>query len=516
MRLARIAVVGGGPGGLYAARLLKLADPQCQVDVYEQSRPDATFGFGVGLAAGTQRNLKAADPDSLADILDRGHRHEMSLRVGDDIASLPGGNLSAIGRSMLLTVLTDRAVEAGVTLHFGERVDPFAVEADLVIAADGVNSATRQARSTAFDVQIDTGAGLYLWCGTDFALPSAVFMPVDTEFGTFVTHAYPYAADRSTFLIETDEQTWQAAGFETSTENTPADESDDVSLRYLEGVFHEALHGHRLIGNRTRWLRFRTVRCGNWHDGNVVLLGDAAHTAHYSIGSGTKLAMEDAITLTAAVQAAPDLPSALSAYEEQRRPAVEHLQAVATRSQRWWDSFPGRTHLPVDRLLVSYMTRAGKVSLPRFAETAPVVVAAALHQYSPDAAEPGGDLVEWVLDQPLHTGDTDYPGRTAAPAGPVETVEVTEPDPWGPKADGLVHRVGDAVAEGAVSVRVTGAADRDAVLDRLDLAERLRLETAAVVSVVAPVEYRVDLAAALVAGRTDLVEWNTPSRTEES
>lgn len=511
MKLRRIAVLGAGPGGLYAARLLKRSDPDCQVDVYEQGRPDTTFGFGVGLAAGTQRNLRAADPVSLEDILHRGHGHDMSLQVDDQVARMPNDSLSAIGRTTLLTVLQEHAVESGVTLHFGDRVEASELDVDLVVAADGANSATRDSHATAFGVQVDVGAGLYLWCGTDIALPSAVFMPVTTEYGTFVTHAYPYAADRSTFLIETDEPTWRAAGFDATTDSTPSDESDHQSLAYLQDAFREPLTGHPLIGNRTRWLRFRTVHCERWHDGNVVLLGDAAHTAHYSIGSGTKLAMEDAIALVAAVQRCATLEEALTSYEADRRPAVQHLQSVAVRSQRWWDTFPHRTHLPIHQLLVAYMTRAGKVSLPRFAETAPKVVHHALLEYGQTSPEhlDVDELTRWIIAQPLKTSDTAYLRRDSEPTGPSAVVEVTEPDPWGPETDSLLERAADAVAAGATTLQITGAADRDAVLDRLDVAERLRLELDATIVVHAPNRYLTDLAAGLISGRTDMIHITT-------
>jgi anthraniloyl-CoA monooxygenase len=508
MRLRRVAVLGGGPGGLYAARLLKLADPGSQVDVYEQGLPDKTFGFGVGLAAGTQRNLRAADGPTLDEILRRGWPHDMSLRVGDQVACLPNTNVRAIGRATLLAILQRHAADAGVGLHFGTRMPADGAGADLVIAADEVGSATRSALAGRLGVRIDTGTALYLWCGTDFALGSAMFAPVTTSHGTFVTHAYPYAADRSTFLIETDEQTWRRAGFDATTDATPPDESDRASLAYLEDAFRERLGGHGLIGNRTRWLRFRSVRCDRWHDGRVVLLGDAAHTAHYSIGSGTKLAMEDAIALVAALGAASTLEQALQAYEAERRPAVEHLQAVAVRSQRWWDSFPQRMHLPVNQLLVSYMTRAGKVSLARFAESTPQVVQRSLADYS--GAAPGhlagDDLVDWVISQPLPLGHAVVPGRASLPGGTVPDLEVTEPDAWGAKADGLVDQVASWLADGAAAVRLTGAGDRDSVLDRLDLAERLRLKLGVTVIVRAPDLYRADLAAGLVSARTDLID----------
>jgi anthraniloyl-CoA monooxygenase len=512
MRLSSVAVLGGGPGGLYAARLIRLAQPGCAVDVYEQDSPGTTFGFGVGLAGGTQHNLRQADAQSLADILDHGHPHEMSLRVGDQVAAMQNGNLTAIGRAALLAVLQRHAEAAGARLHYGQRVDPDGLEADLVIAADGVSSASRDRYAADFGAQVDVGQSLYLWCGTDVALPRAVFMPVSTDAGTFVAHAYPYAADRSTFLIETDEATWRAAGFDTTTGRLlagPADASDEPSLRYLERVFAEPLRGRPLIGNRTRWLRFRTVHCERWYRGNLVLLGDAAHTAHYSIGSGTKLAMEDAIALAAAITGQDTLAEVLARYEAERRPEVEHLQAVAVRSQRWWDSFPSRLGLPVSRLLVAYMTRAGKVSLTRFAQTSPQVVSAALAEYAGgrtgDPLPAGEQLISLVLGQPLHHGGATYPDRLARPSGRIAEIECADASPWGPKGDDAVDWLGQQAAAGAAAALVTGPADRDDLLNRLELAERLRGRGLPVI-VRGPSECLPDLAAGLVAGRTDLIE----------
>ena len=303
--LHRVAVLGGGPGGLYAARLLKLARPGTEVVVHEQGVPDETFGFGVGLAARTQRRLEEADPATLRDILACSYSHDMRMRVGGREAGMSVSSLVAVGRAELLGVLQRHAEDAGVKLEFGVRRTADELDADLVIAADGVGSATRSASEEAFGAEVEPGTGWYLWAGTDVALDHALFAPERTEHGVFVTHAYPYAPDRSTFLVETDEATWRKAGFrDEHGETTPADASDDAALAYLSDVFAPHLGGHRLIGNRTRWLQFRTVRCARWHDGRTVLLGDAAHTAHYSVGSGTKLAMEDAIALVSALDTA--------------------------------------------------------------------------------------------------------------------------------------------------------------------------------------------------------------------
>ena len=489
MRVRKVAVVGGGPGGLYAARLAKLADPACAVTVYEQGEPDTTFGFGVGLAAGTQRKLEAADPDSLHDLVAAGRRHDMTLDVrgvGDDMVRVRNDRLIGVARTELLAILQRHAEKAGVALEFGARRSAADLDADVVVAADGVSSATREGGP--FGERVELGRGLYLWCGTDFALDDAVFAPVTTEHGVFVTHAYPYGSGRSTFLIETDEATWRRAGFAATTDATPYDASDATSLRYLETAFAAQLRGHPLIGNRTRWLRFRTVTCDRWSDARTVLLGDAAHTAHFSIGSGTKLAMEDAIGLVEALRDAPDRASAFAEYERRRRPAVERLQELARRSRLWWESFPARLSLPAARLMVAYMSRAGNVPLDRFAATSPDVVAAALRQYGGSAVPTDPAAVAgWVLER-----------QAAAPAG-LATVDVGLVDPWGPAGDAVVARVGGA------GLRLVGPPDRGAVLNRLDLAERVRIETRKFVEVDAPAALRDDLAAGLVSGRVDRV-----------
>jgi anthraniloyl-CoA monooxygenase len=509
LRLRSVAVLGGGPGGLYTARLLKLRHPDCRVRVHEQSEPAQTFGFGVGLATRTQRNLEAADPETFAGILAHAWDHTMSMAVDGRRVALPFDNLVAIGRSTLLDVLREHAARAGVELEYGARVAADALDAELVVAADGVNSATREERADEFGARVETHDSLYLWAGTDVALPSALFTPVLTEHGTFVAHAYPYAADRSTFLIETDEETWRRAGFDVATDQTPYDADDQASLDYLSDAFAEHLHGHRLIGNRTRWLRFRTVTCQRWHTDNLVLLGDAVHTAHYSIGSGTKLAMEDGIALDAAIAEADDLGGALRNFESVRRPAVEHLQQTATRSMRWWDSFPTRLGLPIERLWVSYMTRAGKVSLDRFARSASDVVRTSLAQYAgvAEAEVPDAGLVDWILGRPLAHDSRTFDTRALRPdelSGLIELrVEVT--DPWGAEADALVKDAAHRLGADGTGVLLTSEHQGAAVLTMLDVAERMRREVGALVVARVPVEWRDTAVDALVSGRVDLV-----------
>lgn len=511
MTLRSVVVLGGGPGGLYVARLLKLRMPDCRVRLVEQSEPGRTFGFGVGLATRTQRNLEAADPATFRGILEQAWAHTMAMAVGDHRVTLPADNLIAIGRSQLLDILRDHAERAGVELEYGVRARVDDLDADLIVAADGVSSSTREDQAAVYGARVETHDSLYLWAGTDVALPSALFAPARTEHGTFVAHAYPYAPDRSTFLIETDEETWRRAGFDQTTEATPYDADDQRSLDYLSEAFAGHLGGHRLIGNRTRWLRFRTVTCERWHAGNVVLLGDAVHTAHYSIGSGTKLAMEDGIALVDALSVADDLPEALSAFEAGRRTAVAHLQETAQRSMRWWDSFATRLDLSVERLWVSYMTRAGKVTLRRFAATAPEVVGAALTQYAgevPPATQPPDDIVSWVLSRPLVRADGDWARRSVRPTDVDDLLplDVSVAHPWGEEATTVLKDVADRLgAGGRAGVLLRCDDDGASVLTMCDLGERLIREVGALVAVAMPASMRDIAAAALVSGRTDLV-----------
>jgi anthraniloyl-CoA monooxygenase len=516
MELNSIDILGGGPGGLFAARLLKRRNPDAIVTVHEQSEPGKTFGFGVGLAERTQRNLHAADPEAMTAIADASFSSKgLTLTINERSATLSDASGIAIARNALLDVLRELATTVGVNVRFGERKSVEDLDGQLIIASDGVSSATRNTHAGQFGESIETGRGLYLWCGTDFALPATLFAPITTEHGTFVTHAYPYAPGRSTFLIETDPETWRRAGFD-----TPDTETDEQSLRYLESAFKRELQGHQLIGNRTRWNQFRTITCDSWHHENVVLIGDAAHTAHYSIGSGTKLAMEDAIALDASLAAASDLEHGFAGYEALRRPSVESLQAAANRSQRWWDSFPTRMDLPMT-ILTSFMTRTGRISLERLQNDVPEL-AATMTSHGKQASPEGpvddtrADVVDIVLSSPVNVLDMTFAHRevTASDLSQCEVVdlEICFDDAWGDEADAALSKT-SGTSGSRLAYRLTGSAARETVLTRLEFAERLMLQASdSVVIVEATSASRADLAAGIASGRTHLVVINDDNK----
>ncbi|MEI7032813.1 bifunctional salicylyl-CoA 5-hydroxylase/oxidoreductase [Streptomyces pratensis] len=354
----RIAVIGGGPGGLYAAALFKRLGPDRDVTVYERNAPDDTFGFGVVLSDETLEGIESADIEvhralsrefvrwDVIDIVHRGRTH-----------SFGGHGFAALGRRRLLEILHARCARLGVDLRFRTEAPPAAelgARHDLVIAADGVHSATRRAHADVFGPVVTGHRNRYIWLAADFALDAFRFETADTPYGIMQLHGYPYAPDASTVIVEMREEVWRAAGLD----GCAADES----TTRCAGFFAEALGGRPLRGNRSSWAAFRTVRNARWSHGNTVLIGDAAHTAHFSIGSGTKLAVEDALALAASVQEQPDLPAALVAYERERRPAVASTQRAAAASLRWFEDLAAYADQPPHRFAFNLLTRSRRVT----------------------------------------------------------------------------------------------------------------------------------------------------------
>ncbi len=327
----RIVCVGGGPGGLYAAILLKLADPGRDVVVHERNRPDDTFGFGVVFSDATLDNIRDADPATYAAITaDFAHWDDIDVHFRGQVLRSTGHGFAGLSRQRLLEVLQARAEAVGVSMRFQSEVEDLAaLRADLVIAADGVNSGTRQRFAQELGADVQMGANRFLWLGTTRQFPAFTFYFRENEHGLWRVHAYNYEAGRSTFIVETTDAAWRSSGMEDADEQTSAD--------YCAALFAEELEGHPVLVNRSIWRRFPTVRCARWSHENVVLIGDAVRTAHFSVGSGTKLAMEDAIALTDALGAEPDLATALASYELARRPDSRSLQRSAAVSLKWFE-----------------------------------------------------------------------------------------------------------------------------------------------------------------------------------
>ncbi|NKY41879.1 FAD-dependent monooxygenase [Nocardia cerradoensis] len=512
MARRHVSVLGGGPGGLFAARLLALRHPDWTIKLFERLQPTDTFGFGVGLSAAALSSIRAVDPQSCEQIL--AHAIEFSSGKFD----LPSGSVEipgfhsgiAVGRTALLAALVQTARDAGVEVNFGSShtAQALSAESDLVVAADGVSSSTRERYNEAFGPEITLGRGRYIWCGSEAPLDGTVFMPVHTPAGTFTTHAYPYAPGRSTFVIETDEQTLQNAGFDTR--DIRSGRPDDGTLTFLSEQFQPLLQGHKFIGNKSWWFQFRNLSCRRWSHENIVLLGDAAATADPSLGSGTKLAMESAIALADALETWGERPlaEALDAFEQTRRPAIGRFQGWAGRSQLWWDSFPQRLHLGPARIAVAYLSRTGAVPLESALTTSEAIMRTAAAEWAGvDAADiPTDNFVDWVLGRPLHTDRLHTETRIVdATADVSQRLVVTSADPWDSAGDAVVERVRECVRSDGRPVLLTGGADRDSLLDRLAVAERVRLETGATVAVTAAPDFSSDVVAGLLAGRIDLV-----------
>jgi len=364
----RLAILGAGPAGLLFSLLIRRRFPRWQVDVYEQNAADATFGFGVVFSQGALAFLERDAPELHAQLLPLMEHWPMQRIVhrGEAI-DIDGNGFSAVARLELNRFLQDLARDAGVGVQFGKRIDSLAQlgTVDLLVGADGANSLVRREREASFGPRVEWLTNRFAWYGTPrlFECLSLTFRR--SEHGAFVAHHYRYSGAMSTFIVECDEATWRHAGLDRM--------DDEASREYCEGVFAADLGGEPLVSNHSIWRQFPLLRNGAWTAGNAVLIGDALRTMHFSIGSGTRLAFEDAIALDRAFgEAGDDVQRALAAFERERRPVVEKLFAAANASSRWYEKFSERMErMDALGLAYDYMTRSGRMSDARLAELAP-------------------------------------------------------------------------------------------------------------------------------------------------
>jgi 2-polyprenyl-6-methoxyphenol hydroxylase-like FAD-dependent oxidoreductase len=365
----RIAVIGGGPGGLYFSYLWKKRHPDASVDLFEQNPAGATWGFGVVFSEQALEFLRADDPDTVDAIAPRMESWKnITLNLRGESTEIDGIGFSSIGRLDLLKILQARAASVGVGLHFETQVSLDQLTGyDLIVAADGLNSLVRRAYEGDFGTSLSYSANKFAWYGTTKRFETLSQTFVATDRGNFNAHHYRYAPGMSTFLVECDLATWQACGFSGKT----AEESRTV----CEQVFASTLDGHELISNKSVWRNFPWIWNERWFFKNMVLIGDALHSAHFSIGSGTRLAIEDAIALTRALEAERNIADALARYQEERQPVVKKLVTAARTSADWYAEFPEHMKLDLMDFAYRYITRSGRIDHARLRAMSPAFMA---------------------------------------------------------------------------------------------------------------------------------------------
>jgi anthraniloyl-CoA monooxygenase len=420
----RIAVVGGGPGGLYFAALTRQLDPSHEITVWERNAEDDTFGFGVVFSDETLGGIEHADP-AIHESMSREFARwdDIDIHYRGHVITSGGHGFAAMSRRRLLQILQERCRELGVTLHFKTEAPAtreLAMTHDLVVCADGVNSAARADYAATFRPTLDVRRCKFMWLGTDLVFDAFKFHIVETPHGVMQIHGYPYDATGSTFIVEMNDEVWTRAGFAAFAGRTfaPA-ESDLKSIAEIRRLFEHILSGHAVHANNSKWISFTTVRNESWHDGNVVILGDAAHTAHFSIGSGTKLAMEDALALAACLHEQHTIARALDAYEAERKPVVVSTQRAAQASLEWFENLGQYVHQDPLQFAFNILTRSRRVTYdnlrlrdPEFVHRVDAWFAGQLevqHQRSPDVATP-------PMFQPFRLRDLELKNRVIVSA----------------------------------------------------------------------------------------------------
>jgi anthraniloyl-CoA monooxygenase len=368
----KINIIGGGPAGLYFAILMKKANPGHQITVWERNGPDDTFGWGVVFSGKTLANLRRADEESHAEITRNFEAWDnVDVLHCDEKISIHGNSFSGIARLQLLKLLQRRSEQLGVELRFRTEVtdvDSLRASSDLLVAADGINSTVRQRYDERFQPSLSQRSNRYIWYGTNQLFHGLTLTFRESDAGVFAAHSYKFNKTTSTFIVECDSQTWEQARF--------SEMSDEQTRGYLGDVFARDLGGQPLLSNNSKWINFVLVKNRSWFFENTVLLGDALHTAHFSIGSGTKLAMEDAIALAECLQKNEPLTGVLAEFEATRKAVIEEYQAAAYESMLWFENARQYMDLKPIQMAYSLMTRSGRVDQEELRKRDPEFIAA--------------------------------------------------------------------------------------------------------------------------------------------
>ncbi|MFI2029025.1 FAD-dependent monooxygenase [Streptomyces buecherae] len=494
----RVACVGAGPGGLMLALLLRrLGDHE--VDVFERSPADATFGFGVVFSRLSLARLRQAAPDVVAALLDQGARWEdVEVRRDGHAVRSSGHGFAAVERRALLLSLQKLARESGARLHYRTEADATDLleRYDVVVAADGAGSRTRAAQATEWGARQVTGESRYAWFGVERAFDAMTFLFADGGHGPVGAHVYPYTRDKSTFLVEISAETFRAGGF-VDGHTQPPGWNDEQAMEYCAKVFAADLEGARLIGNGSRWLTFSHVDADRWSHGRLVGIGDAVHTAHFSVGSGTTMALEDATELARrlhdAAASGPDaLEEALVAYEKARRPIVAGIQRAAWASRRMWEHQEDHADLDVGTLMLRLLSRSGQSPADLLLRLDKGLAERCGHAWTPKPTEPVPALVS--AGEPAAPGDAVLVGAADQPLAPTRDADtvVVEVDPVSGPLEAFLSGATDRLRQAraaapsarvGVLVRATAPAEEPVATAVARVAALVRAETVDVVAV---------------------------------